>query len=1091
MKWNALPESRRSVHDTFNALTGEMEGFDFLNPFICHGKGSSGGGGTNTVETNSAPPPQVTAAYQTALNAAQSAASQPLQQYNGATIAGFTPDQQSAFGTIDQAQGIQTPYINQAQSALTAGQAPLWNGVQQFSPSAVQQYASPYTQNVLNTTMASEQNQDAQQQAALQGNTISSGAWGGDRAGVASAVLSGQQALANNATNANIENTGYSNALGEFNTQQQSQLGANEANAYLNEQAGFGLAGLGTEAQNTALQGASSQLQSGALQQQLGQEALNVPYEQFQAQQAYPYQSAQYFANIAEGVGSGSGGTSSSTSPTASVASQLGGLGLGGLGLYGALNSAGAFSGASAASSGVIGSAAGDLFDAALKRGGSVKGYDNGGGVSDIAPDVSVSYIPSTQSGHNGSGPPRAPNPYQDENPEQQGMQLLQASNGIGKILQGPSSSSSGFTRGGLAHFDDGGQVGGQSPMMAQTSVTSPNTQVSQSSYQNMTPEQLQQVVQRLPPGSAQAKQATAVLQQKRTMPNVGVQPTGGFGAQAPQIDAAQPVMARGGIAHYDDGGGIPLPPDPDQASREADLQSEINPSSTIPPMNASALTGTGASQPIGGFGTQTKSTPPSADGPKMNTRAPASANPWLSLAAAGFGMAAGTSPQAGVNIGRGALEGIQNYAGQQKEADTVNEAADRLMQEAKQHKDQLGIEQQQRDLQQQQINQTGAYQQGQLKNDAAGRAIEQAKLGLMQNQFKQGELIKDSFGNVTGRFDPTTNRVVPIEGSMSGLSPVNGAAVSSDTPQTNPAIAAQINALPPDAQDRLNQVAKNPRDQALILGVLQGRIPPNKQTLGSNPQAYLSAAAEVDPTFDAANPAQRMRTAVDYSPAGKSGQQLTALENTSRHAAATALAGIDLNNGSSSWDPFQTTINDQENKYQAGRGDPRLGNYNSFLGNYGHEAMKVISNKTNPGEAETAEFMKPMASSGSPAEILGALSAKNEMALAVANDKQEAYDKAMGPYGRQQQLVTPQAQQAFGDIDTLAQAAKEGTLTSPVALAARQRLQKWAQPVMGNASGAASIAAAPPMQGAKQAPDGNWYVPDPNRAGKYLQVGQ
>ena len=29
------------------------------------------------------------------------------------------------------------------------------------------------------------------------------------------------------------------------------------------------------------------------------------------------------------------------------------------------------------------------------------------------------------------------------------------------------------------------------------------------------------------------------------------------------------------------------------------------------------------------------------------------------------------------------------------------------------------------------------------------------------------------------------------------------------------------------------------------------------------------------------------------------------------------------------------------------------------------------------------------------------------------------------------------------------------------------------------------------PVNGAKQAPDGNWYVPDPNRPGKYLQVVQ
>jgi hypothetical protein len=28
-----------------------------------------------------------------------------------------------------------------------------------------------------------------------------------------------------------------------------------------------------------------------------------------------------------------------------------------------------------------------------------------------------------------------------------------------------------------------------------------------------------------------------------------------------------------------------------------------------------------------------------------------------------------------------------------------------------------------------------------------------------------------------------------------------------------------------------------------------------------------------------------------------------------------------------------------------------------------------------------------------------------------------------------------------------------------------------------------------PPAAGAKKAPDGKWYVPDPNRPGKYLQV--
>jgi hypothetical protein len=42
---------------------------------------------------------------------------------------------------------------------------------------------------------------------------------------------------------------------------------------------------------------------------------------------------------------------------------------------------------------------------------------------------------------------------------------------------------------------------------------------------------------------------------------------------------------------------------------------------------------------------------------------------------------------------------------------------------------------------------------------------------------------------------------------------------------------------------------------------------------------------------------------------------------------------------------------------------------------------------------------------------------------------------------------------------------------------------QTAAAPVQGGGQGG------PPMQGARQAPDGNWYVEDPNRPGKYLQV--
>ena len=357
---------------------GEVE-FDFTNPNICHGGGKGGGSGGGTTTSSNTPPPQVMAAYSTAINSAQSAAAQPLQQYSGSTVAGFTPDQLNAFGTIAGAQGIANPYNASAQSSIAAGTTPLWNGVQQFSPSAVNQYQSPYTSDVYNAQVAQEQNTDSQQQQALKGNAISSGAWGGDRAGVASAVLSGQQDLANNSTNANILNTGYNTGLGEFNTQQQAQLGANETNNYLNQQAGSLYGALGTNVQQETINGANAQESSGAIQQQLGQAVLNVPYQQFVQQQAYPMQTANYFANIAEGIGSNAGGSgTSTTTPTApSTSSQLLGLGIGGLGIAGA---------------------------ALAKRGGRIGHYDTGGGV----PDLSASYVPGTSSMTRGSGPPQA-----------------------------------------------------------------------------------------------------------------------------------------------------------------------------------------------------------------------------------------------------------------------------------------------------------------------------------------------------------------------------------------------------------------------------------------------------------------------------------------------------------------------------------------------------------------------------------------------------------------------------------------------------------------------------------------------------------
>ena len=73
---------------------------------------------------------------------------------------------------------------------------------------------------------------------------------------------------------------------------------------------------LGAGAQTAGLQGAQAQLGAGTLGQQTSQAGLTALYNQFQQQQAYPFQTAQFLANIAEGTGALSGSTTTQTSPT-------------------------------------------------------------------------------------------------------------------------------------------------------------------------------------------------------------------------------------------------------------------------------------------------------------------------------------------------------------------------------------------------------------------------------------------------------------------------------------------------------------------------------------------------------------------------------------------------------------------------------------------------------------------------------------------------------------------------------------------------------------------------------------------------------
>lgn len=400
------------------------------------GGGKGGDSSTQTTSQNStatqSPPDYLNSAYQQLVGQAQQIANSPLQTYQGNTVAPFSGAQTQAFDQVQAAQGAANPYINSATSAVGASQTPLWSGVQQFSPDNIQQYENPYQTDVINSTMQQIGQLNAQQQSQLQGNAASSHALGGDRAGIAAASLANQQGLAAGQTLSQLNNQNYAQAQGEFNNQQSTQLGANEANAWLNSQAGSLYSNLGNQALNTQLTGSQALLSTGNQQQAQSQAELNYPYEVFQQQQAYPYQSSQYLANLLEGIGGVAGGTTTGSSTGTSTTSQaapstlsqiLGGLtaGAGLLGQTGVFSSAptatapvndfsdfaadfgnlGSLGQQQATANNFLGAPAPSTSGITFNRGGIIgRRRLAGGGISSAAPglentpDVDVSFIP-------------------------------------------------------------------------------------------------------------------------------------------------------------------------------------------------------------------------------------------------------------------------------------------------------------------------------------------------------------------------------------------------------------------------------------------------------------------------------------------------------------------------------------------------------------------------------------------------------------------------------------------------------------------------------------------------------------------------
>lgn len=198
-------------------------------------------------------------------------ASQPFVPYTGARVAGFTPDQLRAF------QATRGLFETGMQYDPMAGLAGL---AQAPAPSLLQTdisaYQSPYTQQVIDTTLGDIRREQDIAQRKAQESAIRAGAFGGSRSAIMEAEATRPYIQEAARTAAGLRQAGYGQALGAAQSDLERQMATRGFQANL-----FGnMSNLQTG--RLGLLGGI-----GAQQQMLQQRALDVPYQEFQRALAY------------------------------------------------------------------------------------------------------------------------------------------------------------------------------------------------------------------------------------------------------------------------------------------------------------------------------------------------------------------------------------------------------------------------------------------------------------------------------------------------------------------------------------------------------------------------------------------------------------------------------------------------------------------------------------------------------------------------------------------------------------------------------------------------------------------------------------
>ena len=302
------------------------------------GKGSPKPTDQTVVQTNL--PEYVQPYFERLLQRTEGESKQQYQPYTGQRLqtGGSDVTQAQQMGRNIAGQGIAG--LPQAQAATQAGLGRALQGMGyqagQFDTAAAQQYMSPYMQQVVNVQKQQAILDAQRQNAGRAAQAVQSGAFGGSRQAVESALAGEALSRQLGEIQASGQQQAYESAQGQFERDRAAResaerlgLGAAELTAGQSAQ----LAQLGQMASEGDIQAASMLEKIGRDIQAEKQAGLDLSYEDFVRQLDYPREQLQFYSSILRGIPV-QPSTESTKLQSYNPIQQLLGTGISALGLY-------------------------------------------------------------------------------------------------------------------------------------------------------------------------------------------------------------------------------------------------------------------------------------------------------------------------------------------------------------------------------------------------------------------------------------------------------------------------------------------------------------------------------------------------------------------------------------------------------------------------------------------------------------------------------------------------------------------------------------------------------------------------------------